>query len=323
MNNATQRIIRNVAGGAAAALLACTSIACRTPVAPRSAAPPSSPPAVDTKQDGPAPLAVDPRVVLTPSGGAYLVLRADPEQTEDGVAFTVMYHTGGDAEAPNQPGAEADLALAAGELLEAFGPLANVVQAERLTIVAISGKPGGHGAIEQRVFVRDARRWRPDGPARRRALPQVPTSDAGMMVRDRDEETSARDAAAKFISDADRADFDAAWARTSALAKAATSRAEFERHLAPLRHADAAGEAKLYLSIAAPAYRFLPGSFMEAWVEREAEGGSRIQVLALRLDDDLEWRIASFLEIAPRPARSVTSARPQGQPARATAGEPL
>lgn len=144
-----------------------------------------------------------------------------------------------------------------------------------------------------------------------------------MMVRDRDEETSARVAAARFISDADRADFDAAWARTSALAKAATSRTEFERHLAPLRHADAAGEAKLYLSIPASAYRFLPGSFMEAWVEREAEGGSRIQVLELRLDDDLEWRIAAFLEMAPGPARSVTSARPQGQTMRGTAGEAL
>lgn len=315
MNTAIPRTVRNVAGGAAAALLACTSIACRTPVAPRSAASPSSPPAADARQDGPVPVAVDSRVVLTPSGGAYLVLRAGPEQIGDDVAFTVMYRAGGDA--------EADLALAAGELLEAFGPLANVVHAGRLTIAAISGKPGGRGAIEQRGFVRDARRWRPEGPARRRAVPQVPTSDAGMMVRDRDEETSARVAAARFISDADRADFDAAWARTSALAKAATSRTEFERHLAPLRHADAAGEAKLYLSIPASAYRFLPGSFMEAWVEREAEGGSRIQVLELRLDDDLEWRIAAFLEMAPGPARSVTSARPQGQTMRGTAGEAL
>jgi hypothetical protein len=48
---------------------------------------------------------------------------------------------------------------------------------------------------------------------------QVPAVHAE-VVRDPDEEAGARETAAEFITDADRADYDAAWAKTSARVKA-------------------------------------------------------------------------------------------------------
>jgi hypothetical protein len=133
---------------------------------------------------------------------------------------------------------------------------------------------------------------------------QVPAIDTP-VVRDPNEEARARDAAAEFISDADRADYDAAWAKTSALVKAVISRAEFERRLAALPRADAGRDGKLYLAFSAAMDRFLPGAFMEAWLARESSDGVAIEALALRLDDDMEWRIAGVLKAIPARAPAV------------------
>jgi hypothetical protein len=116
------------------------------------------------------------------------------------------------------------------------------------------------------------------------------------VVRDRDAEDRAREAAGAFISDAARADYDAAWARTSPLAKAVMSRAEFERRLgAP----DAAGapEPTPYLAFPAPAGPFLPGAFIEAWITRESPRDASVETLTMRLDDDMEWRVAGVARL--------------------------
>lgn len=287
----------------AAAILSCAAIACRTPAAGRAAAPESAPPAAE-KESRPASIRLDgaPAVLVMPSGDGYLVLRAGPGQPADG-AWHVVYLAGDDAAALARPGAGARLASIARDFLEAFRPLAEVAQAKRLSVTAVFGKPGGEGAIEQSWFARDGRRWRADGAASR-GVALVPRIE-GPVVRDPDEEASARDAAAEFIWDADRADYDAAWARTSALVKAVMSRAEFERRLAALPRADGGGDGKLYLSFSAPVDGFLPGAFMEAWLARESVDGVAIEALALRLDDDMEWRIAGVLQVSPARAPAL------------------
>jgi hypothetical protein len=269
----------------------------------------SVPDAAATKERGPASAALDapPRVLVMPSGDAYLVLRSRPVQLGDGAAWDVLYLAGGDPADLARPEAQARLASTAGDLLEAFHPLAEVLRLGRLSVTAMVGEPGGRGVTDQRWFARDAGRWRADGAARSQAVAQVPAIDPP-VVRDQGEEASARDAATAFISDTERSDYDAAWARTSALVKAVMSRTEFERRLAALSRADGAGGARLYLSFPAPTERFLPGAFMEAWLVRENADGFGVQTLALRLDDDGEWRIAGVVEVtaAPEPTANPT-----------------
>lgn len=323
MKNTIGRTLRRSARGATAAavLLASTSIACRTPDVSRRADPVTLPPAAKPMESSHALLVVDVpprvlatealgRVVVTPSGGAYLVLRAGPEQLDDDSAWSVVYHAGDDAEAPARPGADASLVSVANELLEAFAPFADVAQVGRLSVTALFGKPGGIGVIEQRWFARDAGRWRADGDARRLAVEPVPPIDAA-LVRDPEAEARARGVVAEFISDADRADYDAAWSRTSALVKAIMSRTEFERRLSAMQHVGTAGNATPYLAFPASGERLLPGSLVEAWLARQLADGSGVQAVVLRLDDDMEWRVASVVELTAASASSVKSGPPR------------
>jgi hypothetical protein len=90
------------------------------------------------------------------------------------------------------------------------------------------------------------------------------------------------------------------------------SRAEFDRHLASMRPVGAPLDAKLYLSFPATE-RFLPGSFMEAWLVRETADGSGVQALTLRLDDDMEWRVAGLVDVSVAPPTPVL-ASPRADP---------
>jgi hypothetical protein len=72
-----------------------------------------------------------------------------------------------------------------------------------------------------------------------------------------------------------------------------------------LPRADAGRDGKLYLAFSAAMDRFLPGAFMEAWLARESSDGVAIEALALRLDDDMEWRIAGVLKAIPARAPAV------------------
>jgi hypothetical protein len=165
----------------------------------------------------------------------------------------------------------------------------------RLCVTAVLGRPGEGGVAEQHGFERQAGQWRADGAPSWLAVQRVPAIGSD-VVRDRDAEDRAREAAGAFISDAARADYDAAWARTSPLAKAVMSRAEFERRLgAP--DAARAPEPTPYLAFPAPAGPFLPGAFIEAWITRESPRDASVETLTMRLDDDMEWRVAGVARL--------------------------
>jgi hypothetical protein len=88
-----------------------------------------------------------PRLLVLPSGDAYLVLHAGPRGLVEGAAWDVVYFAGYDAAVLARPDAEAALTSTARDLLEAFRPLAEVARAERLSVSAVFGKPGGRGAV--------------------------------------------------------------------------------------------------------------------------------------------------------------------------------
>jgi hypothetical protein len=67
---------------------------------------------------------------------------------------------------------------------------------------------------------------------------------------------------------------------------------------------DPASDAGLYLSFPA-AERFVPGSFMEVWLARDAADGAGVQSLTLRLDDDMQWRVAGVMDVSAAPPPSV------------------
>jgi hypothetical protein len=239
-----------------------------------------------------------------PSGKAYLVLRSGPEQRDDALTWEVLYLAGDDASELARPDAQEALAAFAQDLLGAFSPIAELAQVGRLSVTAAFGKPGGSAATERLSFTRDAAGWHADASAAERAVAQFPTVDTE-VARDPQEEASARDAAAEFISNADRADYDAAWAKTSARVKAMMSRADFERHLEGLPEPDGASERDIFVSFEARVKQFLPGASMMAWVARATAGGPVVETLELRLDDDMEWRISGVAELAPPPSESA------------------
>lgn len=278
---------------AAVALFVCAAVVGGVPSASRGAEPQSG-------------LGGNSVILVMPSGDAHLLLGGGLEQLDGGFVWHVTYLAGSDPAELRRPEADERLASVARDLADAFRPLAQVAQARRLLVTAVAGKPGRSGAIEQRAFVRDGETWRADGDVRWQTIANVPGPDAE-VVRHPEEEAGARDAAAEFLSDASRADYDAAWAKASAVVKVATSRTEFERHLAALGWVDARCDEKPNIMFAASVERFLPGTFVEAWVA--CDGADRgVRALALRLDDDMEWRVAEAAQLTFAPARSETPA---------------
>lgn len=303
-----------------AALLAFALAACSAPAAARRQPPapptaPAAPPVAPVPPAASEPLvattstladAPDPRedlrplLVVMPSGDAHLILGSAPSRRDDHVVWDVVYLAEGTAAARDEPGDRERRAVVARELLEAFRLLAEVAHADQLTVTAVLGRPGARGAAERHGFDRRSGDWRADGAPSWLVVPRVP-SVVPDVVRDPDAEDRAREAAAAFLLDADRADYDAAWERTSPLAKAVMSRAEFERRLASSSAARPVGTAP-YLAFPAPASPFLPGAFIEAWITRESPRGASVETLTMRLDDDMEWRVAGVAKL--------TTARP-------------
>jgi hypothetical protein len=241
------------------------------------------------------------RVLVMPSGKAYLVLRVGGEQRGGVAACDVLYLAGDDGAELTRPETQERLVAVAREFLTAFAPIAEAASVARLSVTAMFGRPGASAAVQRLWFVRQPAGWRAEPDATERGVAQVPSIGVS-VVRDPDEEHGARSAAAEFLSDADRADYDAAWARTSALVKAAMSRADFERILAARPRSSGDDDGDLYVTFSAPVDRFLPGANMEAWVARQTPGGPILETLALRLDDDMEWRVAAALQLTRTPA---------------------
>jgi hypothetical protein len=301
-----------------AALLAFALAACSAPAAARRqppatpatpatpAAPPiapvpsaaSEPPVATTSTlaDAPDPRE-DPRplLVVMPSGDAHLILGSAPSRHDDHVVWDVVYLADGGAAAQGDPGERGQRAAIARDLLDAFRLLAEVAASDRLSVTAVLGKPGVRGDAEQYRFERRGQEWRAEGAPSWFTVPRVPLIVPD-VVRDHDAEDRAREAAIAFLLDADRADYDAAWERTSPLAKAVMSRAEFERRLASSGGARPVGTAP-YLAFPAPASPFLPGAFIEAWITRESPRGASVETLTMRLDDDMEWRVAGVAKL--------------------------
>jgi hypothetical protein len=263
-------------------------------------------PAAERKEDGTAiAVAASPRAIVMPSGHAYLVLSVGPAQRDGAIAFDILYLAGADSAELARPDAQERLAAVAREFVAALAPVVDAAPVEHLSVSAMFGKPGQGGAVERRWFARDGAGWRENPRATERGVAQVPPVDP-TFTRDRDEEAGAREAAAEFISDAARGDYDAAWARTSAIVKAVMSRADFERTLAQLTRSGRGGEADVYVSFPVPMERFLPGSMMEAWMAREAADGPVVETLALRLDDDMQWRVANVVQLVRTPPPPTT-----------------
>ncbi len=306
-------------------VVACAALACGTasvagrPGITTAPAARTAPRAAPPRESGPAPTVFGPTtdgadpvsetvasVVVMPSGSAYLVLRAGPERRGGVLTWEVVYLAGDGARTLTQPEVQGWLGRAAGELVEAFAPMAEVGGLEHLSVTAVFGAPGGVGAVERRGFTRDGTGWHVASAPPERGDGRVPPVRLD-IVRDPEAEVSARAAAASFIRDADRADYDAAWARTSALVKAKTSRAEFERCLETRPAADPGRVGDLTVSFYSPLEPFLPGSTMLAWVGRSTSTGPTLELLSLRLDDDMEWRVAGEAAWSAQPPPSAAT----------------
>jgi hypothetical protein len=304
-----------------APLLSCAAVACRAPSAASRAAPEASPSCVDTTANRPASNADPaPFVLLVPSGSAYLVLRSEPERLEDGLAWEVMVLAGEDPAEVGQPDVEAKLTSIARDALDAFSPFAEAAKVDSLAVTMLFGKPGGRAATDRRLFRRGAPGWHDDGAGVHRDVMQLPGIQAE-VTRDPEEETSARDAAANFIADADRADYDSAWTKASARVKASMSRTDFERSLGAFPHADPVHDGKLYVSFPVPTERFLPGANMMAWISRATAKGPAVETLELRLDDDMEWRVAAVVELSTVAGASVMLENGRSLPVEAGSAE--
>jgi hypothetical protein len=256
-----------------------------------------------------------PTVLVMPSGVAYLVLRAGPEQRGGALTWSILYLAGHDPAELAQPDARPRVAAVERDLVAAFGPIADLTRVERLSVTAIAGTRGANAAVERRWFTREAGGWRAEAAATERTVTQLPALEPA--AREPDHEASARELAAAFISDADRADWDAAWAKTSAVVRASVSRVEFERYLQSTPRARSARGGALYLSFPVLPQRFLPGANIVAWIARETVADPAVATLELRLDDDVEWRVSGIVVLA-----AAQSSSPPREEERAPMVEP-
>src|SRR5690242_5150757 len=302
MVNTMAHIPQRIARSCAVALL---SLAAAAPASAAGVAAPLDPPSLGGSLTSSAGAGAAARLIVTPSGHAYVVLNIEPQQRDGAIAGDILYLAGEDPVELARAGAQERLASAAREVVAAITPLLEVSPLQRVSIAAVFGKPGRSGIAERHWFTRQEGGWRAEARASERAAAQVPEVPASAL-RDAESEARAHAVAAGFISDADRSDYDAAWAKTSAVVKAAMSRADFDRSLAELarpRRDDGAP----YLCFPVAAGRFLPGTNVEAWLARETATGPIVEVLALRLDDDLQWRVAAVVEMTRTTAPGPTA----------------
>lgn len=314
------------ARGAALGLLSLVALACRTPTAgtrppgPERLAVPSAP----SERVSPPPVALDApaRLLVMPSGKAYLVLRVGPEEASGESTYGVLVLASLDAGDAQRSDTPDRLVVAARELVRAYGPIADAGGFSRLAVTAMFGTPGEKGVALRLTFTRSAESWDApiDGERSAVMIPRVETE----LTRYPDEETNARRSAIAFISDIDHRDYDPAWARTSAFAKVLLSRADFERNLRRLPARDAGQVHELTLSIPLSAGPFLPGVTMVAWEGRATAVGPTVEMLVLRLDDDVEWRVSDVIEWGPALEPLVLTRRVQapGVDVRGSSGLP-
>lgn len=247
-----------------------------------------------------------PLVVVTPDAAAYVLVGAGAVKIGAHVAWIVAYLATvdrGDAAAPT----DAERLRVADALFRAQQVAAEAAGADLVSVVAVSGPPGQPGVSEELTYVRERDGWnRPARPLRG----QVPSVPAVGPVAERDPavEASAVEVAERFLACIDASDFDAAWDLASAVVKATMSRTSFERQLRPLRP-PAGGEPRREAFHGFPLGPFIPGAYLEVLFV----GPRVLEAIRLRMDDDMEWRVAALRTFARTPATSSSTA--EGPPA--------
>jgi len=253
-------------------------------------------------------LAPRPQLVVTSRGDGYLVLDAGLGQVGGSAAWIVTYVASPDRAQALAPDARARLAATADALLGAFRLHAQVSQVDLVSIVAVFGAPGGPGLADQIAYRRDARGWQA-GTATRRELERVPPAPLAVALSPK--EIGAPEVALEFLKDVDAGDYDAAWTLSSAVIKATMSRVSFERELAAQsrRPAPASPRFELYRSFPAGG-SLVPGAEMEVWFALSGGRAPGLQSVRLRLDDDLEWRVAGVQQVLASAPGAATECEP-------------
>jgi len=284
-------------GAAAASALAW---GCRGPTAAASASSPGS--AEAGCSAAPSLLvASSPRLLVTPAGGAFLLLGAGPLQAFGRSAWSVTYAAAPDRSAAVGSDARQQLSIVADILFGTYRLLAETEGLDLVSVTALFGAPGGSGLAEQIWYRRDERGWQATAP-QERPIPVVPSLSVN-VEREPSEEGGARASAREFLLDVDRADYDAAWQLSSAVVKATVSRAVFERQLQALPTASPEpARQELCWSFPATGGGFIPGAELEVWFTRATAAGGALEAVRLRLDDDMTWRVASLRALQRDPA---------------------
>jgi hypothetical protein len=242
---------------------------------------------------------VEPRakIVVTPRAGAFLVLGSGPVQLGSRTSWSVTYQAATDRASADAPEARERLGVTAESLRLAYGLVADAAGADLLAVTAVFGAPGESGITEQITFVRDGDTWhRSSGTSRGELhlVPVLPGAD-----RDLDAEKKAVQVALEFLGAVDRAEYDAAWDLSSAVVKATLSRAKFQQQLRALASHPGAERHELYRTLPIREGGLIPGSELEVWFAFPNGTRSSVESVLLRLDDDLELRVAGVKEVSP------------------------
>jgi hypothetical protein len=175
--------------------------------------------------------------------------------------------------------------------------VAEAAGADLLAVTAVFGTPGESGTTEQITYFRDGNTWRRSPGTSRGELRLVPVlPGAG---RDLDAEKKAVEVALQFLGAVDRAEYDAAWDLSSAVVKATLSRSKFQQQLRALASRPGAERHELYRSLPIREGGLIPGSELEVWFALPEGTRSSVESVLLRLDDDMELRVAGVKELSP------------------------
>ncbi len=273
---------------------------CRGPTAAAAAASPVAAEAACSAAPS-LPVEASPRLLVTPAGGAFLLLGAGPLQAFGRGAWSVTYAAAPDRSAAVGTEGRQRLAAAADILFGTYRFLAETEGLDLVSVTALFGAPGGSGVAEQIWYRRDERGWQATAP-QERPIPVVPSLPVN-VGREPSEEGGARESAREFLLDVDRADYDAAWQLSSAIVKATVSRAVFERQLQALpTTVPEPTRQELCWSFPVTGGGFIPGAELEVWFTRATAAGGALEAVRLRLDDDMRWRVASLRALQRDPA---------------------
>jgi hypothetical protein len=255
---------------------------------PQPVSPPQPQPQVAGPQAMTYVLEARPRLLVTPDGGAYLVLAAGPVKVGPRLAWSVAYVAAPDRGVATAPGTDERLRRAADALFRSQRLLAELAGVDLFSVNALFGAPGERGVSLELTYARGADAWHASPTVFSDEVAETPMLPA-RLDRDPPEESSAVEVALRFLEHVDQREFDAAWDLSSAVVKATMSRVSFEQQLGAVAQRDAAAQRQEAFHSFAPG-AFIPGASFEIVFERP----QALEAIVLRLDDDMSWRIAAL-----------------------------